>query len=123
MGGGRGFGGHPLPCPLLALRPLRPRFFSSLIIETSPTLTPNPDSSGCPDKQTLLVMAPRHERTESILSVRASSAPHSLFLDQTDVHDYPPTTPTHPPLCSFNPPPPNLYNGKEHIRDNVRSHS
>lgn len=48
-------------------------------------------------------MAPRHERTESSLSVSASSAPHSLFLDQTDGHDYPPLTrprtaaPLHPP--------------------------
>lgn len=46
--------------------------------------------SGCPDRQTLLVMAPWHERTESSLSVNASSAPHALFLDQTDIRDHPP---------------------------------
>lgn len=54
--------------------------------------TPPPHPPGRPDRQTLLAMAPRHERTESSLSVSASSAPHSLFLDQTDGHDYPPLT-------------------------------
>ena len=99
------------------------------LLPTRPHQTPHPSSTGCPDKQTLLVMAPWHESTESSLSVNASSAPHSLFLDQTDVRDYPPAhrpNPSTPPLLiSTSPPIPKLlssFQGNEHARETTQTH-
>lgn len=93
---------HPLLCPPLSrTAPL----YLSYHLPHSPT----------PRLSRLLRQAdapcdgtPAWEDLVKPVSVSASSAPHSLFLDQTDVRDYPATTttttPSHPSYCSSNPP-------------------
>lgn len=98
------------PCPPLSLGRRR---FTSLTITHNPPATPAapprlPRQAGAPCDGT-----PAWEDLVKSVSVSASSAPHSLFLDLTDVRDYPTTT-----TLLFLQPSPSLYRAltaKEHI--------